>query len=96
LKAVVELSGPVYFGHAERAQQRLNVTPRLFRATTQDDESIAQKVLLLDVQDGLLSATRLHNWAVETAEVRPGDLVVDVGRGTGTMRRQLADVVAVP
>jgi len=70
------------------------VIPPLFRANAQDDQSIAQMVALLDVQDGLPSARRLHEWAIETAMVRPGDQVVDLGSGTGTMTRQLAALVA--
>src|SRR5918995_3835446 len=70
------------------------VIPPLFRAGTQDDESIAQMVALLDVQDALPSARRLHDWAIETAAVRPGDQVIDLGSGTGTMSRQLAGLVA--
>lgn len=68
--------------------------PPLFRASTQDDESVAQMVALLDAQDGLPSAARLHKWAIATAGVRPGDQVIDVGSGTGTMSRQLAGLVA--
>jgi hypothetical protein len=63
------------------------VIPPLFRANAQDDQSIAQMVALLDVQDGLPSARRRHGWAIETAMVRPGDQVVDLGSGTGTMTR---------
>jgi ubiquinone/menaquinone biosynthesis C-methylase UbiE len=70
------------------------VIPPLFRANAQDDQSIAHMVALLDVQDGLPSARRLHEWAIETAMVRPGDQVVDLGSGTGTMTRQLAALVA--
>ena len=69
-------------------------TEPLFRATTQEDESVAQMLALLDVQDALPSARRLHDWAIERAAVRPGDQVVDLGSGTGTMSRQLAGLVA--
>ena len=62
-------------------------TEPLFRATTQEDESVAQMLALLDVQDALPSARRLHDWAIELAAVRPGDQVVDLGNGTGTISR---------
>jgi ubiquinone/menaquinone biosynthesis C-methylase UbiE len=77
----------------ERAPQMSGVIPPLFRASTQDDESLAQMVGLLDVQDALPSARRLHQWAIETAMVRPGDQILDVGSGTGTMSRRLAGLV---
>jgi SAM-dependent methyltransferase len=51
-------------------------------------------VALLDYQDALPSARRLHDWAIETAAVWPGDHVVDLGSGTGTLSRQLASFVA--
>jgi ubiquinone/menaquinone biosynthesis C-methylase UbiE len=69
------------------------VIPPLFRAGAQDDESVAQMVELLDVQDALPSARRLHEWAIATAAVRPGDQVVDLGSGTGTLSRELAGLV---
>jgi hypothetical protein len=34
---------------------------------------------LLDVQDALPAARRLHDWAMATAAVRPGDQVLDLG-----------------
>ncbi len=78
-------------GHPSRPS---SVIPPLFRATAQDDESVAQMVALLDYQDALPAARRLHDWAIETAAVQPGDHVVDLGSGTGTMSRQLASLVA--
>jgi hypothetical protein len=67
----------------EHSSQPSGEIQPLFRAAAQDDESVAQMVALLDYQDGLPSARRLHNWAIETATVQPGDHVVDLGSGTG-------------
>jgi ubiquinone/menaquinone biosynthesis C-methylase UbiE len=80
-------------GYEHSSQPSGEVQP-LFRATAQDDESVAQMVALLDYQDGLPSARRLHDWAIEKVMVQPGDHVVDLGSGTGTMSRQLALLVA--
>jgi ubiquinone/menaquinone biosynthesis C-methylase UbiE len=77
----------------ERAAQSSGAPP-MFGASAQDDESVAQMVGLLDMQDALPSARRLHDWAIEVAAVRPGDQVVDLGNGTGTMSRRLAGLVA--
>ncbi|HEY6683972.1 MAG TPA: methyltransferase domain-containing protein [Propionibacteriaceae bacterium] len=68
-------------------------TPQLFRASTEDDESVAQMIALLDAQDALPAAGRLHDWAIKTAAVRAGDQVVDLGSGTGTLSRRLAGLV---
>ena len=80
-------------GGDQGAPQLSGVAPPLFRATTQDDESVAQMVALLDAQDAMPSTGRLHDWAIETAAVRPGDKVIDLGSGTGTLSRQLAGLV---
>jgi ubiquinone/menaquinone biosynthesis C-methylase UbiE len=80
-------------GDDHSSQPSSEIQP-LFRAAAQDDESVAQMVALLDYQDALPSARRLHDWAIETAEIQPGDHVVDLGSGTGTMSRQLASLVA--
>ena len=52
------------------------------------DESVAQMVDLPDVQDASPAARRLRDWAIEAAAIRPGDQVVDLGSGTGTITRQ--------
>jgi SAM-dependent methyltransferase len=65
----------------------------LFHAAAEDDKSVAQMVALLDYQDALPSARRLHDWAIETAGVQPGENVVDLGSGTGTMSLHLASLV---
>jgi ubiquinone/menaquinone biosynthesis C-methylase UbiE len=80
-------------GDDERALQMSGAIPPLFGASTQDDESVAQMVALLDAQDALPAARRLHDWAMATAAVRPGDQVVDLGSGTGTLSRELAGLV---
>jgi ubiquinone/menaquinone biosynthesis C-methylase UbiE len=74
--------------------QSSGAAPPLFQASTEDDQSIAQMVALLNEQDAMPAARRLHDWAIECAEVRPGDQVVDLGSGTGTMSIQLARLVA--
>ena len=71
-----------------------SVIPPLFQAAAQDDESVEQMVALLDYQDALPSARRLRDWAIETSAVQPGDHVVDLGSGTGTISTQLASLVA--
>jgi len=80
-------------GDDERALQMSGVIPPLFRASTQDDESVAQMVALLDAQDALPATKRLHDWAIVTAAVRPGDQVIDLGSGTGTLSSELAGLV---
>ena len=71
-------------GDDVRAPQLMSVG-RLFRASTEDDASIAQMIELLDIQDAMPAARRLRDWAIKKAAVRPGDRVIDLGSGTGTM-----------
>ncbi len=77
----------------EHSSQPSGEIQPLFRAAAQDDESVAQMVALLDYQDALPSASRLHDWAIEMAGVQPGEHVVDLGSGTGTMSLHLASLV---
>jgi ubiquinone/menaquinone biosynthesis C-methylase UbiE len=77
----------------EGSSQRPGMIPPLFQAMAQDDESVAQMVDLLEEQDAMLPARRLRDWAIEKAAVQPGDHVVDLGSGTGTMSRELAPMV---
>ena len=79
----------------EGSSQRAGMIPPLFQAMAQDDESVAQMVALLEEQDAMLPARRLRDWAIEKAAVQPGDHVVDLGSGTGTMSRELARMVAL-
>ena len=92
--ASVELGGLVMTGEDKRGPEISRAIPPLFGTSAQDDDSVAQMVGLLDVQDTMPSARRLHEWAIEAAAVRPGDQVVDLGSGTGTLSRQLAGLVA--
>lgn len=79
---------------SEDSSQPSGVTAPLFQAMTQDDESVAQMVALLDEQDAMPSARRLRDWAIKMAAVQLGDQVVDLGSGTGTMTRELGRLVA--
>jgi ubiquinone/menaquinone biosynthesis C-methylase UbiE len=63
-----------------------------FKPGTVDDEAVAQMVTILDLQEAAPSIERLRAWALAAADVRPGDTCVDVGCGTGTMTRRLADL----
>jgi ubiquinone/menaquinone biosynthesis C-methylase UbiE len=83
-----------YMAHGdEHSSQPSGEFPPLFHAAAEDDQSVAQMVALLDYQDALPSARRLHDWAIETAGVQPGENVVDLGSGTGTMSLHLASLV---
>jgi ubiquinone/menaquinone biosynthesis C-methylase UbiE len=71
-----------------------HLSPALFQATIDDEDSVAQMINLLDIQDAMPAARRLRDWAIEMVAVRPGDQVVDLGSGTGTMSRALAALAA--
>jgi len=45
------------------------------------------------LQDAAPAVRRLRRWALDLAEVRPGERVVDVGSGTGTVTQLLAGLV---
>ncbi|GAA1976704.1 hypothetical protein GCM10009798_42380 [Nocardioides panacihumi] len=66
-----------------------------FKPETIGDEAVEQMVAILDLQDGAPSIERLRAWALAAADVRPGDICVDVGSGTGTMTRRLAALARV-
>ena len=69
------------------------VASNVFRPDTRHEQTVAFMVMLLDLQDADRSIRRLRDWAIDTAEVGRGDVVVDVGSGTGTMARELAGLV---
>jgi ubiquinone/menaquinone biosynthesis C-methylase UbiE len=64
-----------------------------FRPETNDDEVVRLMVTLLDLQDATLAIRRLRDWALGLAQVTAGEVVVDVGSGTGTVVRELASLV---
>lgn len=63
---------------------------RAFKPETLDDRAVAEMVQVLDEQDAAPSIERLRAWALGAGDVRPGEVCVDVGSGTGTMTRRLA------
>jgi ubiquinone/menaquinone biosynthesis C-methylase UbiE len=69
------------------------VGTNVFRPDAQHDQTVAFMVMLLDLQDADRSIRRLRDWAIGIAEVGRGDVVVDVGSGTGTVARELAGLV---
>lgn len=66
---------------------------RLFQRSAQDDESVQRMLTLLDMQDTAPGIERLRRWALDTCAPHPGETVVDVGSGTGTVVRRLAAIV---
>lgn len=68
-------------------------TRNVFRPDAQQDQTVAFMVMLLDLQDADRSIRRLRDWAIGVAEIGRGDVVLDVGSGTGTMARELAGLV---
>lgn len=57
-------------------------------------DRVATLVALLDAQEQQPAVRRLRAWAFEAVAPRPGESAVDVGSGTGTELRRLADAVA--
>jgi ubiquinone/menaquinone biosynthesis C-methylase UbiE len=66
---------------------------RAFKPESIDDDAVAQMVAILDQQDAMPSVERLRVWALGHARPRPGESVIDLGSGTGTMTRRLAAAV---
>lgn len=66
---------------------------KAFKPQTVDEHAVEQMVANLHAQDAMPSVERLRIWALDAADVRPGERAVDVGSGTGTMTRWLAGLV---
>ncbi|MBA2955921.1 methyltransferase domain-containing protein [Nocardioides sp. CGMCC 1.13656] len=64
-----------------------------FQPGTTGDEAVATMVTVLDEQDAAPSIERLRVWALDAGAVDAGETCVDVGSGTGTMTRRLAQLV---
>jgi ubiquinone/menaquinone biosynthesis C-methylase UbiE len=67
---------------------------RMFRSDAEADDEVTLMVTVLDFQDAAPSIRRLQGWALDLAQPQPGETVVDVGSGTGTMTRRLGALVA--
>lgn len=57
------------------------------------DVELEHLVFVLDVQELNPGIRRLRDWALSAVAPAPGDLAVDVGCGTGTETRRLAELV---
>ena len=67
---------------------------RMFQSDAETDDEVTFMVMVLDLQDAAPSIRRLQGWALDLAQVQPGEFAVDVGSGTGTMTRTLGALVA--
>jgi ubiquinone/menaquinone biosynthesis C-methylase UbiE len=64
-----------------------------FRPETTGDDAVTEMVRVLDFQDLAPSIERLRVWALAAAEVRRGEVCLDLGSGTGVMTRRLAELI---
>jgi ubiquinone/menaquinone biosynthesis C-methylase UbiE len=71
----------------------MTTAPRIFQPGAQSDDDLERVLSLLDMQDTAPSIRRLRDWAFAAAQPRPGETAVDVGSGTGTVTRALAERV---
>jgi len=65
-----------------------------FQPSAQADDDVRLMVQLLDLQDAAPPIRRIRDWGLAAATVRPGEVVVDVGSGTGTMAREMGPLVS--
>lgn len=66
--------------------------PITFEADVSDDAAVALQVEILDLQAGVVGVTRLREWGHAALAVQPGDKVLDVGSGTGSEVRAMAEL----
>lgn len=71
----------------------MTTAQRIFQPGAQSDDDLKQVLTLLDMQDRAPSIRRLRDWAFAAAQPQPGETVVDVGSGTGTVTMALAQRV---
>ena len=67
---------------------------RMFQPEAETDAELGFMVMLLDIQDAAPPIRRLRDWALDLARPQAGEVVLDVGSGTGTMARTLATLVS--
>ncbi|CAM3805713.1 methyltransferase domain-containing protein [Smaragdicoccus niigatensis] len=66
--------------------------PITFDADVSDDAAVAMQVDILDIQAGVVGVTRLREWGHAALAVQPGEKVLDVGSGTGSEVRAMAEL----
>ena len=75
----------------------LSLAPTAFRkgnVPAHGDSDLTARINVLDLQEQMPSIQRLRDWTMDVLAPRPGDVVVDVGCGSGTEVRRLAGLVA--
>ena len=74
----------------------LALTPTSFQrgnVAADPEADLAAQVLVLDLQEQAPGVQRLRDWTLAALDPRPGERAVDVGSGTGTEVRRLAELV---